>query len=792
MDQSRKSRLALERLEGRITPAFQVLPTFTTGTTQPVVVASADFNGDGFADAAVGNASGFVEAPTVEILLGAGDGSFTLFQTLDDPLITLPRSITVTELNGDGHIDLVVSSYDSANDAGSLLAYLGQADGSFLAAPVVVSGLPSRASTVRDFTGDGIPDVVSIVPDFGSILGGYEIYAGNGAGAFTFVGGDNGLTFDIDRVVANDFDGDGLNDFISLSAGDQVLFAHYGAGGAKFLLDADGVAFAARDIAQGDFDGDGLIDLAISSDAGVTFHRNLGARQFDLAGVVVTGPSGAAPPRLAAADIDLTGTADIVSVDQTRMRVFYGSFGTGFTEDPTSPHAIPGVSIRNDAAIGDANGDGLPDVITVRQEGASINGSDGRVFLNLARVPTVNDLTLAPSPGVAGTPTILTSRPLFLGNPFPFGVQPSGIVAFDVNGTFFGNGNLANGVASIPANLPVGTHTVLARFPGDARFLASDSDPITITILPAAGGEIYEFEVTGLPTLPGLGSDRVASGNFFPDLVRDIALGSGPGRAAELALIDGKSRTEVATLQPFGPEFTGGLMIAAGDIDGDGTDDVAVAADVGGGPRVTLYLNRNGTLVPTNNFFALDPEFRGGLRVALGDFDGDHLAELVVTGGPGAGPRVATYDGRTLTGFQEPQRLFNDFFALDPDSRLGLFVAVGDLDGDGIPEIAVSSDAGGAPRVLIFDGESLLNNAPYTVADFFSGDVDARGGARIAIRDVSPDAEITSLELIVGDGPGAGSTVRIYRGPSVLGVANPFPAMTSELLPGYLGGVFVA
>lgn len=78
------------------------------------------------------------------------------------------------------------------------------------------------------------------------------------------------------------------------------------------------------------------------------------------------------------------------------------------------------------------------------------------------------------------------------------------------------------------------------------------------------------------------------------------------------------------------------------------------------------------------------------------------------------------------------------------------------------------------------------------VADFFAGDPNSRGGARIAIRDVSPSVEGIDLELIVGDGPTAGSSVRVYSGYAAIHFAPPTPLVTSELLPGYFGGVFVA
>src|SRR5207253_7770409 len=108
----------------------------------------------------------------------------------------------------------------------------------------------------------------------------------------------------------------------------------------------------------------------------------------------------------------------------------------------------------------------------------------------------------------------------------------------------------------------------------------------------------------------------------------------------------------LAQVLPFGDAFTGGVYVAAGDIDGDKIADLAVTADTGGGPRVRIFLTKGGQLVPVADFFALDPDFRGGLRVALGDVNRDGFADLVVTAGPGGGPRVATYDGRSRFGGQ--------------------------------------------------------------------------------------------------------------------------------------------
>src|SRR6185437_15925666 len=375
---------------------------------------------------------------------------------------------------------------------------------------------------------------------------------------------------------------------------------------------------------------------------------------------------------------------------------------------------------------GDVDGNGRTDFI-VTQVKADGTVNDGFVFSNQTPIATQTSLAAAPNPDEANAPVLFTAAVSFLGK-LPAGIVPTGSVVFQVDGAIIGTADLANGQATLTApGFAVGNHTAIATYSGDAEFSASASPSVTLTVNPKPATKSYMYQVTGLPTLPGIGPDRVASGSFTPDGKQDIVLGSGGGQPAQITIIDGASRQVLLTMQPFGADYTGGLEIAAGDIDGDGIADIAVAADSGGGPRVQVFLTRSAPgggiqLVPSVSFYALDPNFIGGLRIALGDVNGDGHADLVVTGGPGAGPRVAVYDGRTLLPGATPERLFNDFFALDPDSRQGLYVAVGDLNNDGYGEIAVSSDAGGGPRINIFDGRSFLFGAPVQVANFFAGD----------------------------------------------------------------------
>src|SRR5262249_56529796 len=96
----------------------------------------------------------------------------------------------------------------------------------------------------------------------------------------------------------------------------------------------------------------------------------------------------------------------------------------------------------------------------------------------------------------------------------------------------------------------------------------------------------------------------------------------------------------------FEPTFRDGVRVAVGRVAGDPTrDQIILGADAGGGPRVRVLNLIGATPVPVatplGDFFAFEPGFRGGVRVAAGDVDGDssHGDALIVAAGPGGWPR---------------------------------------------------------------------------------------------------------------------------------------------------------
>jgi len=183
---------------------------------------------------------------------------------------------------------------------------------------------------------------------------------------------------------------------------------------------------------------------------------------------------------------------------------------------------------------------------------------------------------------------------------------------------------------------------------------------------------------------------------------------------------DGKTGAELVPggILAFDANFRGGVNLAAGDFNGDGKVDIVAAADVGGGPRVRIFNSAQfqagadpaqGKLLA--DFFAIDDtRFRGGVRVAAGDLTGDGRPDLVVAAGAGGGPRVAIFDGRSLMPGNTPKKLVGDFFAYESSLRNGATVSVGDVNGDGKADLVTGAGPGGAPRVTVFSGADILAN----------------------------------------------------------------------------------
>jgi hypothetical protein len=151
-------------------------------------------------------------------------------------------------------------------------------------------------------------------------------------------------------------------------------------------------------------------------------------------------------------------------------------------------------------------------------------------------------------------------------------------------------------------------------------------------------------------------------------------------------------------------------------------DDVVTGTGVGGGPRVQVFQTaqvRPAVVLPPTavlNFFAYEGAFRGGVLVGGGDVTGDRIDDIVTGTGPGGGPRVLAFDGKTAAQVA-------NFFAFQESFTGGVRVATLDRDGDGDAEILAGTGPGIGNRVLAFSptGSLELDVRPFDVP--FTGGV---------------------------------------------------------------------
>lgn len=95
------------------------------------------------------------------------------------------------------------------------------------------------------------------------------------------------------------------------------------------------------------------------------------------------------------------------------------------------------------------------------------------------------------------------------------------------------------------------------------------------------------------------------------------------------------------------PGFSGGLFVAAGDVNGDRRADVVVGAGTGSSPvRVFDSSANRPAPLPLNEFLAY-PGSNGGVRVALRDVTGDGVLDIIAAPGPGSPTRARRFQAMT-------------------------------------------------------------------------------------------------------------------------------------------------
>ena len=223
----------------------------------PVAVAAGHFGDHANLDLAV---LSWGKKQTVRLLLGNGDGTFVKGASAVIPAL-YPSWITLADFNGDGILDMAITSQGDYSHQGAVSILIGRKDGSLKAPVTYGSGMYLIGAVVGDFNGDGKLDFA--LP--GSDSQNFIVFLGNGDGTF-----HQGATYPLNSAplsaVGGDFNSDGKLDLaLSLSNGTNQIWLGNGDG----TFRAGPSAKAAGILAAADLNGDGKVDLLAETGDGM-------------------------------------------------------------------------------------------------------------------------------------------------------------------------------------------------------------------------------------------------------------------------------------------------------------------------------------------------------------------------------------------------------------------------------------------------------------------------------------------------------------------------------------------
>ncbi|WP_123043419.1 FG-GAP-like repeat-containing protein [Cohnella candidum] len=544
-------------------------------------------------------------------------------------------------------------------------------------------------------------------------------------------------------VAIGDYNGDGKADLAVANNGSGTVSILLGNGSGSYLPAVDypvgGAGSMPSSVAAGDFNGDGATDLAVS-DAGLNqvfvllgnSNNGHGDGTFQTAAGY---PTGTAPQFVALGDFNGDGASDLAVANgaSNNVSLLFGNMVSGVADGTFGSQSVFNVGANpHGIAAGDFNHDGHADL-------AVANTGDVSVLLY---DPANPGTFLAPVVYSNGAPVASVAVGTFNGDAIP-DLAVVSVVGLSVfpgidNGSGFGTGTFdsAHRIDSWTETAP-GSNAV-GDFNGDGKLDVAVANFLDNSVSVLLGDGTGALATNGannyiLSSQADAQPASVAAGDLNGDGKPDLAVaGSGTN---EISTLLGNGDGTLQAPVSYGL-FNGPLAIAFADFNGDGKADMAVANS--GSHRVSIELgNGDGTFKP-GAVLALQDSNGYMLSLAAGNFDQDASghADLAVGYKNAAISKgfVTAFPGNGDGTFQSEKGPVFLGLNVDPVS-----LAVVDWIKDGNPEIAYTDSVSGGIGLLDWDtasgsyyvfGTYPTGSNPSSIA---AGDFDSDGNPDLAV-----------------------------------------------------------
>lgn len=347
--------------------SFAPPTSFSSGGVKPGSIALADFNGDGNLDIVVSNFT----SNTVAVFLNNGDGTF------GEPVLSPVQiaavglgPLAVGDFNRDGKSDVVVCTI-AGNQADIVL--LGNGNGTFNQLPPIPNSYGCLHAIAVDLTGDGIKDLVA------GGNGNIAVFMGIGDGTFqspTYLPYGSAFSGPFPETAVGDFTGDNKLDIVGIDLGavgnpnmGSLLF--YAGNGDGTFQTPTAVSLPLTNpssIVSADFNGDGKLDIMVGflNTVVVALGNGDGTFQWGSQMIVYVTQNFVDDGTMALQTGNFMDgkPGAVVGDDYNGILTLVLNNGIGQTPPPTgTQYPFTLSSGISDIAVGDLNGDGIPDMV---------------------------------------------------------------------------------------------------------------------------------------------------------------------------------------------------------------------------------------------------------------------------------------------------------------------------------------------------------------------------------------------------------------------------------------------